>query len=241
MGEVVTKKDIKEILEEIGADRDNKNPYLIYKDDTGKIEMTIVSQPEITKNGERDIIGNVWKQKWAKVEMKVKVYTEGLEHIKVLEMGGATDGKPSSALFKAFAINFDRNDLDFDDIVGTKWSLGKDVESGWYNIEYLGVDSELDDTEEEEEKPKEVKKEEKPKAKKEEEKPKTSSKLSEVLEIIKGLKDEPEFEEGVHKDKFITAIALRGSVSMDDVDKLISTLVKQDVIVIDEDENVTIN
>jgi ribosomal protein S25 len=242
MGKVVKKKDIKEILKDIGdGENKGKNPYLIYKNDTGKIIFKIKSQPEITKNGEKDILGNIWKQKWAKVEMKVVLKTKGLEHKKVLEMGGATEGKPTSALFKAMAINFDRNNLDFDDIIGTVWKLDKNSETGWYEIEYLedeDVDEpeEDDDEDEEEEKPKKKPSKKKKKSKKK----KSSGTKDEVIEIIESLSEEPEFEEAVAKDKFITAIALRGSVSMDDVEKLLDELEEDEIIEIDEDEDVII-
>lgn len=261
MSQVVNKKDIKDILKDIEGNRGKGgNPYLIYKSfksETGlsKIKFTIKGQPEFTKKGENDVLGNLWSNKWTKVEMKIKADSSGvkddelkerLDAIKVLELGGANKGKPTGALFKALAINFDRNDLDFDDIVGTKWSLDKNEESGWYEIEYLGIDDEEeeDDDDEEpdevEEKPKKKPKKKKKSKKKPKKAKKVSGNLAEVKEIVEGLSEEPEFEEAVAKDKFITAIALRGSVSMDDVEECLDELEEQEIIEIDEDDDVVI-
>lgn len=148
-----------EMFEEI-LEKSSSN-YLSYREDTGRLEMQILSKIEVVQPGEVGLDGNEWNppvedrdgnpliqkfgpnkgepvEPWPKVEVKVDVLScegdKAMSGEKIFRLGGINSG-----LTKNFIRSMKANEITQDDIVGTKWSVYGEKQQWWsYQIDYLG-------------------------------------------------------------------------------------------------------
>jgi hypothetical protein len=218
--------------------KNKKTRYLIPNVEDGQYTIEIIGPHVKVEQGDRDTVGRRWTKNWTKNEVEVKAW--GTMHYKdeetklngdemVLSLGGN-----KSPLLREFIYHWKQNKLSPKSIKGTRWKVER-TDQWEYEIEKL-EDKEPDDSEPEEkvddveddEPEKEVKKE-KPTKKS------TSNKvIAEIVDITSELRNEPELQEGMEKEEFIAAVALRGDVSMDDIENNLKTLIRKKLIKLED-------
>lgn len=222
--------------------KNKKTRYLIPNVEDGQYTIEIIGPHVKVEQGDRDTVGRRWTKNWTKNEVEVKAW--GTMHYKdeetkldgdemVLSLGGN-----KSPLLREFIYHWKKNGLDPKSIKNTRWTVER-TDQWEYDIEKLD-DSKKTKKTKKKSKPVEDEIPEDADVKESDEPAKESSTnkvIGEIIDITKELRNEPELQEGMEKQEFIAAVALRGDVSMDDIEKNLNTLVRKKLIKL-EDGNV---
>lgn len=164
---------------------------------------------------ENDIVGTIWKIK--KIGKKYKIKYVGVDE-EVANNNDDSDSEDEDVDEEETDDDFDDDD-DWDDKTSKTISKKKGK----------------DEKEEKVSKNEIVGKEKKTKKSSKSKEGKSKKELNEIVDIVKELRDEPQMEEGISKNKFITAISLRGSLSMETITKYMEDLESKKLIKFTED------
>ena len=157
--------------------------------------------------GEKDLLGNVWgnkeSQNWTKHE--AKVLFNGKE--KILSFGGI-----NSSFINTFKARCLEQNLQPDDLPGTKWTFQK-LGPTKYEIIYLGKNSS------------------KRKEKVEKEEKKEDNEIDSLVKTIKDLKSNSGIaENGISREEFIKVVAIKGNIPTEKVQSHLQELFDKKII-----------
>jgi hypothetical protein len=210
----------------------NGSPYFVVKEESGTVILKIKGPHVYVEMGDKDSIGRQWQKNWTKNEVLVDVDGDQLEDQekgeKVLLLGGN-----KSPLKRYFIEAWQAAGLKPTTIKGSVWKVTK---TDTYEYDIINItdndsnvaEEEVPAKEVEAEAPKEIKD-----APAKEVKAKTSTeKIKQIVEIAQEMRNEAELQEGMETADFITAVGFRGEVSMEDIEKNLSTLERKKIIVL---------
>ena len=194
MAKKVSEKTWNEIQKNSAGD------YFILDEDSGKVEVEMLSEHYLVESGEKDLAGRIWDKEWPKNEIKALVDQE----TKIMSLGWTT----GAFLRKLIAV-CKKNGIGPDDLPGTQWTMEK-VGQYDYNIHYVGRgEGKVPDKKDE---------------------PVGSDEYKAIVETIESLKDEPELAEGKDKSSFLAIVGLKAQMPKADVEKEFESLVSNNVI-----------
>ena len=125
----MAKKLTEEDWENFSKDLDNRSfRYKILDVSDGKVTVEFIDTIYETSQGEEDLLGNLWKKDWSKIEARVFFNGEPC----VLSFGWRT-----SPFFRTFRARCQENGIKPDDLPGTVWEFEKS-DANRYNIKYKG-------------------------------------------------------------------------------------------------------
>jgi hypothetical protein len=171
--------------------------YLIMKQDMDPVKVTFLTGHNVCEPGDEDLAGRVWDKDWTKNEVKCE--RDNGEKV-ILSLGG-----PKSPLLRTFIGKWKEEGLTPNTLVGTKWYVDQ-VGQYDYDIRFLGRVDEGSSSSSSSS---------------------TSNKpnnYDKVLKTINELSDAPGVANGVDEEALITGIAIKSSVSKEDIKKCINIL-----------------
>ena len=213
----------------------NGSPYFVLKEESGTVIMTLKGPHVSVEMGDKDSIGRVWQNGWTKNEIMADIDGDKLEDEekgeKVLLLGGE-----KSPLKRYFIDAWKESGLKPTTLKDTVWKVTRTAQ---YEYEIVNITDDVDNTSSvqetleeektlEEEVPTEIKKEPETKVKTKS----STEKVQEIIEITTEMRNETELQEGMETQDFITAVGLRGEVSMEDVEKNLKTLERKKIITV---------
>jgi len=125
MAKKLTEKDWNSFSKSLGK---GSFRYKILDVEDGVAKVEFLDTIYETEEGEQDLVGNVWKREWAKLEAKVLFNGEPC----VLSFGWRTN-----PMFRTFRARCQENKISPDDLKGTVWTFEKKGPNS-YNMKYLG-------------------------------------------------------------------------------------------------------
>jgi len=202
MAKKLTPEDFKNIKGKVFGE----SKYKVLNVDDGEVDIEFLSTIYLVEPGDEDLLGNIWgnkeSQNWTKHE--AKVLFNGKE--KVLSFGGI-----NSALINTFKARCLENNLQPDDLPGTKWKFKK-LSPIKYEITYLGKKETVQ------------KKEKKVENKSDDE-------IGTIVNAIEDLKSDSNIaEKGISREEFVKVIAIKGNIPTEKVQSHLQTLFDKKII-----------
>jgi hypothetical protein len=196
--------------------KNTRGDYYILSEDSGKVEVELMSDHYVVETGDEDLAGRIWDKEWPKNEMKAMVDGD----VKIVSLGW--DSHP---FLRTFIARCKKNGIKPDQLVGTKWTMEKVGEYA-YEIEYLGRgDSSPPNTTTTTQSTFKPTKVETPVAKV----PETDD-FKFIKDTVLSLKDEPELSQGKTVSEFLAIVALKAQIPKKDVEIHFDTLKKNGIL-----------